>query len=341
MNGFQFANPEMLYFMLIIPFLVVFFIYYRINRKKVLNAFGNESVVAQLMPEVSKYRPAIKFSLLMLISSFLIIALARPQFGSKKQTIQREGVEIVIALDLSNSMMATDIRPNRLRKAKNAIYKLSKNMQNDNVGIIVFAGEAFTLVPLSSDYSSIKLFLENVSTDYIRNQGTSFASAIELGMKSFSADNEKQKALILISDGENHEKDAVEMARQAKEKGIVIHTIGVGSTRGVPIPIGNGRRMKNPETGRDVITKLNEAFLQEIAQQTDGSYVRATNSNFGLAKIYDKIGEMETQEFETHSYAEYEDVFHVALWLVLALLLIEYFTLNRKNRLLERLNLFN
>jgi Ca-activated chloride channel family protein len=232
MEMFRFGNGEYLWGLLIIPILTLFFIWSRIARKKALRLFGNEDILKLLMPFTSKFRPPFKFLILILALAFIIAGIARPQYGSKLKKVKREGVELIIALDVSNSMLAEDIQPNRLDRAKLAISRLVDKLKNDKIGLIVFAGDAYTQLPITSDYNSAKLFLNSISTQIVPKQGTAIGASIELAMRSFTPSSKANKAIIVITDGENHEDDAVSAAKSAVEKGIVVHTIGNGFAAG-------------------------------------------------------------------------------------------------------------
>ena len=225
---FRFGNPEYLYLLLIIPVLILLFGLAQYYKKKALAKFGDMSVIEQLMPFVSKSRPVLKFVFLTIAIIAIILALADPQFGSKLEKVKRKGAEIIIALDVSNSMLAEDIKPNRLERAKQAISKLVDNMENDRIGLIVFAGDSYIQVPVTSDYTAAKMFLSSINTKIVSKQGTAIGSAIDLAMNSFTPESDMEKALIIITDGENHEDDAIKPAELAYEKGIAIHTIGMG-----------------------------------------------------------------------------------------------------------------
>jgi Ca-activated chloride channel family protein len=313
-------------------------------RKQALKRFGEMEVITQLMPALSFVRPVIKLIFLLLALVFIILGLARPQFGSKLQEVKREGVEIIIALDVSNSMMAEDINPNRLERAKLDIAQLVDRLVNDKIGLIVFAGDAYTQIPITTDYVSAKLFLNSIGTDIVPRQGTAIGSAIELGMKSFTQQEESSKALIIITDGENHEDDALEAAREARERGIIIHTIGIGSPQGVPIPVytaGGQRSYWQDNDGQTVITKLDENMLQRIAAAGNGSYIRSSSSRTGLDNLFEEINRMEKQELDAVVYSEYEERFQYMFGLGLFFLLLELFVLERKNHWLSRIKLFS
>ena len=342
MNLFKFANPDILYLLLLLPVMVVLWIINNIRRKKALLKLGNPDLVSGLMPELSLFRPNLKMLLGMVALSLLIVVVARPQFGSKLEEVKKEGVEVIIALDVSNSMLAEDIRPNRLERAKQALSRLIDNLENDKIGLIVFAGDAYTQIPITTDYISAKMFMSTITPDMVPRQGTSIASAISLAMKSFSPGEDKSRAIIVITDGENHLADPVSAATAAAEAGIVVHTIGIGSADGVPIQMTvNGRReyLKDND-GNTVITKLDEDVLRRVAMAGGGSYVRASSSNLGLEEVYGEIRKMKQQEMESVMYTEYNDQFQVFAAIALLLLLADSLIMDRKNRKLSKIRLF-
>ena len=340
---FRFGNMNYLYLLGLIPLLVVIFAILFRMRKRDLKRFGQMEVISQLMPDLSFQRPLLKFIFLALGFTFIILGLARPQFGSKLREIKREGVEIIIALDVSNSMMAEDISPSRLERAKLDIAKLVDRLINDKIGLIVFAGDAYTQIPITTDYVSAKLFLNSISKDIVPRQGTAIGSAIELGMKSFTQQEESSKALIIITDGENHEDDALEAAGLAAEKGITVHTIGIGSPQGAPIPVygkGGEKTYWSDKDGKTVISKLDENMLQRVAARGKGTYIRSTDSRVGLDKLFEEINRMDKQELESRIYSEYEERFQYLFGLGLFFLLLEFFILERKNHWLSKIRIF-
>jgi len=342
MQLFRFANPIFLYLLLLLPVIILLYIINGIRKKRALKRFGNFRIVETLVPEMSKIRPIIKFILQLIAVSSGIIMLSRPQFGSKIEDVKKQGVEIIIALDVSNSMLAEDIQPNRLTRAKQAISRLVDNLDNDKIGLIVFAGDAYTQIPITTDYISAKMFLSTINPNMVPKQGTAIGSAIKLGMKSFSPGENKSKAMIIITDGENHEDNPEAIAEEASKEGIVIHAIGIGSTEGVPIPlVTNGKKdyLKDVD-GNTVITKLDEDILKKIALSTNGNYVRASNSNIGLDEIFNEIKNMKKQELESTMYTEYNDQFQIFTAIALFLLLIDFIIMERKNRRLSNIRLF-
>jgi Ca-activated chloride channel family protein len=341
---FRFAHTEFLWGLLIIPFLFLIFWLSRKFRTKALRTFGNPEILNQLMPDFSPTRPVVKFVFLNIALIAMIFALAEPQFGSRLQEIKRKGVEIVIALDVSNSMMAEDIQPSRLERAKQAISQLVDRLTNDKIGLIVFAGDAYTQVPITMDYVSTKMFLSTITCDIVPKQGTAIGSAVNLGMKSFSPDNESSKVLIIITDGENHEGDAIAMAKQAREKGITIHTIGLGLPDGAPIPVYSGsgaRSYLKDQDGNTVISKLNETMLNQMSAAGGGMYIRSTNTRLGLNLLFDEIDKMEKQELESRIYSEYEERYQYLAGIALLFLLVDLFILERKNKLLKNIRIFH
>ncbi|WP_297090511.1 VWA domain-containing protein [uncultured Draconibacterium sp.] len=342
MEMFRFGNIEYLWGLLIIPLFALFFAWSRIARKRALKKFGQQEILQQLMPYSSSNRPVVKFIILMLALAFFIVGIARPQFGSKLKTEKREGVELMIALDVSNSMMAEDIQPNRLERAKRAISRLVDRLKDDKIGLIVFAGDAYTQLPITSDYNSAKLFLNSVNTQIVPKQGTAIGAAIELARRSFTPNGEANKAIVIITDGENHEDDALASAQAALDEGAIVHTIGMGLPSGSPIPVfrnGQTDYLKDRD-GNVVVTKLNEQMLEQIAAAGGGIYVRANNAQVGLNALFDEINKMEKQEMETRSYSEYDDQFQYFFALGLFLLLLEFVILERKNKYLKHIKLF-
>ena len=342
MESFRFAHPEYFYLMLVIPAFVVLFILSRLSRLRSLRLFGDRALIAQLMPSASANRPFIKFTIWMLALAFIIGALAQPQFGSKLVTSKRKGVELIIALDVSNSMMAEDIKPNRLERAKRAIAKLTERLRNDKIGLIVFAGQAYVQLPITTDYVSAKLFLDAINTGIVPVQGTAIGAAIQMAMKSFTPEFTGSKAVIVITDGENHEDDAVGAAKEALEKKIIVHTIGMGLPQGAPIPIGGpgSRDFLKDKQNNIGVTKLDENMLTQIATAGGGTYIRANNAEVGLNNLFNEIEKMEKSELNSRDYSEYNDQFPLFLLLAFILILIDFMILDRKNKWLRNFRLF-
>jgi Ca-activated chloride channel family protein len=339
---FRIANPEYLYALLLIPALIAFFWYSRLKRKKALAQFGQMDILSVLMPNASTSRPVLKYIILMCALGCIIFGIARPQFGSKLKTEKRKGIELIIALDVSNSMMAEDIQPNRLERAKRAISQLVDKLSNDKIGLIVFAGEAYTQLPITADYVSAKLFLNSISPQMVPTQGTAIGSAIELGVKSFNPQFAGSKAMIVITDGENHEDDAIGAASEAAKQGVTIYTLGMGLPQGGPIPnFSNGQKgYRKDKEGNTIVTKLDEQMLQKIAEAGKGAYIRANNAQVGLNNLFSEVNKMEKSELETQIYADYDDKFQYFIALVIFLILLDFMVLERKNKYLKNFKLF-
>ncbi len=337
----KFANPEYFYLFIILPVLLVIYIYSNYRKAKKLKAYGDPQLLSYLMPDVSPYRPGIKFWLSFIALTVVIFLLARPQFGAKKETITRQGIETVIALDISNSMLAEDISPNRLEKSKKIISKLIDSFENDKVGLIVFAGDAFVQLPITGDFISAKMFLETISPSLISRQGTDIGSAISLAMKSFSPNEGVGKAIIVITDGENHEGGAEEAARLAAEKGMSVYILGVGSTDGAPIPIENTNDHRRDKEGNVVITKLNEEMSQAVASAGNGAYIRVDNTNNAQRLLEKEIDKLAKADVKTEVYTEFDEQFEFIAWIVLILLVIDIIILPGKSRITRNIKLFD
>ena len=301
METFRFAQPGMLYLLLLVPVILMFWIFGNRRRRIARSRFADRELMERLAPGYSQIRMTIKFILRIMAIVFAVLVAARPQFGSRLEEVKREGVEVIIALDVSNSMLAADIAPTRLERAKHAIAQLVDQLRNDRIGLILFAGDAYTQIPITNDYLSAKMFLESAGPDAVSKQGTAIGSAIDLGMRSFSPASDKSRAMIIITDGENHEDDALVYAKAAAEKGITIYTVGIGSPSGSPIPLtssGKTEYLKDSE-GNTVISKLDEEGLTKIASATGGRYVRANNTSLGLNEIYNDICRIKKYEINT------------------------------------------
>jgi Ca-activated chloride channel family protein len=321
---------------------VIFYIYANLQRKRAIKRFGNPVLISQLMPEASVKRQHLKYWLLFGAIAMSVIIIAGPQFGSKLETVKRNGVEIMVCLDVSNSMLAQDVNPNRLEKAKRMLAKLTDGFTNDKVGLIVFAGDAFTQLPITSDYVSAKMFLSSINPSMVSTQGTAIGSAINLAMRSFSPDDKADKAIILITDGENHEGNAVQAAEAAADKGIHINIVGMGDPKGSPIPLdGSSNNYLKDKEGNVVITKLNEEMCKEIAAAGKGIFVRADNSNSALRAIESEIEKLNKSEIESKVYSEYDERFQTFAWIALVLLLADFVILSRKNRVFNKIKLFS
>lgn len=335
---FRFAQPEYLYLLLLLPIAVAVFVISRRAQRRRIARFGEPEVIGQLMPEASTKRVRNKFILLCLALTLMVAALAQPQFGSKLQEVKREGVEIMLVVDVSNSMLAEDFAPNRMERTKNAVNRLIEQLDKDRVGIVVFAGEAYIQLPITSDYISAKSFVSGISPSMVPIQGTQVSRGIELATRSFSEQSQRSRAMILITDGESHDDDPIAAAQQARDAGVVIYTVGIGTPEGAPIRIG-GEMMKDDEENI-VVSKLDEQTLQQIAVLTGGSYVRASERSVGLDEILRQIGQMEKKEFSSMAFSEYNDQFYYLLIVALVVLLAEFLMLERKNRWLAKISVF-
>lgn len=339
---FRFANPEFLYLLFLLPVLIAFYVYAYVQKKKALKRLGNPELLSQLMPEVSSKRQFLKFWFLFGAIAAVIFIIAGPQFGSKLETVKRQGVEIMVCLDVSNSMLAEDVSPNRLEKSKQMLSKLTDGFTNDKVGLIVFAGDAFTQLPITSDYISAKMFLSSINPSMVSVQGTSIGAAINLAVRSFTPSETSDKTIVLITDGENHEDDAVGAAATATEKGIHVNIVGIGLPKGSPIPLGGGsNNFMKDKAGNVVITMLNEQMCQEIAAAGKGMYVRADNTNSALKALQKEIDKMKKTELDSKVYSEYDEQFQMVAWIALFLLIVELLIFERKNRIFRKVKIFS
>ena len=336
----RFANPEYLYLLIFVPLLVAVYIYSNYRRNKRLKEYGDPKLLQELMPDVSVYRPNVKFCLAIAAVTMLTLVLARPQFGSKMESVTRQGIETVIALDISNSMLAEDIAPNRLEKSKKIISKLIDKFENDKIGLIVFAGDAFVQLPITNDFISAKMFMESISPALINRQGTDIGAAINLAMKSFTPNKEVGKAVIVITDGENHEGGAEEAAKAAAENGISVYMLGVGSLEGAPIPAGNSNNYRRDKDGNVIVTKLNEEMSQNIAKAGNGAYIRVDNTNNAQRLLEKEIDKLAKADVTSEVFTEYDEQFHIVAWLALVLLIVDILILPGKSRLTRNFNLF-
>ena len=335
---FRFAHPEDLGLLLAAPALVALFAWALYDRRRRLARFGDPATVATLMPDASTGRMKLKFILFTTAVILVILAAARPQFGSKLREQKSEGIEMMLAVDISNSMLAEDFEPNRLERTKYAINKLFDGLEQDRVGVIVFAGDATVQLPITSDYRMAKAFAKRISPSMASVQGTSIGKALSLAEMSFSSGSGDSRVIILITDGEDHEGNVMQAAERAAEQGIRIFTIGIGTPEGAPIEIG-GEFIKD-EKGDMVVSKLDEKMLQEIARITGGAYIRATKQSIGLDEIVRAINDMEQSELSTVRFEEYNEQFQYLIAIAFALLLVEFWLLDRRNPLLARFNIF-
>jgi batB protein len=335
----RFEDPIYLWMLLIIPILVLMrFIVWR-KRKRNLRKFGDPSLLKEMMPDVSKYRPTIKFCLLLSAITILIFMIARPQVGSKISHEKREGIEVLIALDISNSMLAQDVIPSRLEKSKLLIEDLVDHFTNDKVGLVVFAGDAFVQLPITNDYVSAKMFLQNINPSLITTQGTDLARAISLSQSCFTQREHIGRAIIVITDGEDHEGGALEAAREAYKKGINVFILGVGTSKGAPIPDGNGGYLKD-NSGQTVLSALNEQMCQQVAKAGNGVYIHVDNTSDAQERLNKELSKLQSGISDTVVYSEYNEQFQIFGIILLLLLIVETILLESRNPLFKQINLF-
>ena len=337
---FRFADPTYLYLLAVIPVLAIIrFLTYR-NQKKRLRKFGDPKLLRSLMPDVSRFRPAVKFWILQGALALLVVMLARPQFGTKISNEQRTGIETIIAMDISNSMLAEDITPSRLDRSKMMVENLVDHFTNDKIGLLVFAGDAFVQLPITSDYVSAKMFLSSIDPSMMATQGTDIARAIDMASHSFTQEEGIGKAIIVITDGEDHEGGALESAKAAKDAGMRVYVLGVGSPQGAPIPIpGTGDYMKD-NTGNTVMSALNEDMCRQVAQAGGGAYIHVENNSAAQDQLDNELSKLAKKETTSTVYSEFDEQFQAVAILALLLLILEICIFDRRNPLLKRLSLF-
>ena len=340
----RYEHIEYLNLLFGIPVIIFAIVIYNKWKKKALSLFGDQKLIKHLTPSVSKKRTQIKDILTILIFTTLIIGIANPQVGTKMEEVKREGVDLMIAIDLSNSMLAEDIKPNRLARAKQAISKLIDKLEGDRIGLIVFAGEAYIQLPITTDYSAAKLFLSTINTNIIPTQGTEIGKAIDLSIESFDLENAQNKAIIIITDGESHDQNAIESAKNANKLNIIVHTLGMGLNKGGPIPIynkyGNQTGYRKDKKGNTIVSKLNEKLLIKIAKAGTGTYIRANNSKSGLSTLFNEINKMEKKEIGTMVFTEYKDRFQLFCGLALLFIILDLIILAKKTTLGNLINFY-
>ena len=335
----RFEDPIFLWLLWIIPVLIlVRFIGWRKRRAK-LRRLGDPELLKQLMPDISKYRPTVKFVLMLAALALLIVMVARPQMGSKVSHDKRNGIETMICLDISNSMLAEDVAPSRLDKSKMLIENLVDNFSNDKIGLIVFAGDAFVQLPITSDYVSAKMFLQNISPSMIQTQGTNIAQAISLASKSFTQQENIGRAIIVITDGENHEVGAQDAALMANKKGINVFILGIGNAKGAPIPMGNGSYLTD-NAGNTVMTALNEQMCRELAQAGKGQYIHVDNTSDVEKALNDDLAKLQKGDMTSVIYSAYDEQFQAVGILIILLLLVEVCMMEVKNPMLRNIKFF-
>ncbi|MEI6090080.1 MAG: VWA domain-containing protein [bacterium] len=340
----RFEHIQLLWALLAIPVFSLLYAFLRVKRTNNLRKFGDLDLVARLHPDTSRFKSLSKFILLCMAFTLLVIGAANPQIGNKLEKVDREGIEIMVVLDISNSMNAQDIKPSRLERAKQAITKLIDKLLSDKIGSVVFAGDSFILLPITTDFSAAKMLISSAESDLIDRQGTALGSAIDLASGSNSPNKSQSKLMIIISDGENHEDDAIASAKSAAEKGIIIYTIGMGKPTGAPVPKlgkdGNVIGYEKDESGNTVISKLNGPALKEIADIGDGEFVYASSGTLDLNTIIDKISKMKKNKYGSKIFTDFDDKFQYFLLAAFLLLVIELIITHRKNRYLSALSDF-
>jgi Ca-activated chloride channel family protein len=337
----RFANPHIFWLLSLVVVLVALFVYGVYVQRRRLRQFGNPELLRTLMPNVSYIRPQLKFYLLAVALVLIVFALARPQIGSRLEKSDTTGIEVMMVLDVSNSMLATDVAPSRIENAKMMLSKLIDQMPDNKVGLIVFSGDAVVQLPMTADNVSAKMFLSTITTKSVANPGTAVGTALDLAIKSFGEENKDiGRSIILLTDGENHEDDAVAAAKLAREKGIMVNVVGFGSPQGSPIPVQGTMSFWKDKEGNVVVSKLNEQMCQQIAQAGDGVYVRADNSNIALRTISKQLTQLQQGEIQSAVYADYADRFYIFAWIALFILIIEFFILNRQNKQLNKYKWF-
>lgn len=338
---FRFAEPQYFWLLLIIPVMVGGFWWYRRGARRREAAFADLSLFARLAPERSPRRVLAKFVLMLVAVALMAAALAQPQLGAKLQKAQGKGSEIMLVVDVSRSMLAEDFKPSRLARTQNAIGRLIEKLSNDRIGMVVFAGRPYMQLPITADYVSAGAFVRGLSPDLVPEQGTSIESALDLALQSFSTPVEGRpmgRTIVLVTDGESHDDNPLSVVERAQEAGVTIHTVGIGTPEGAPIVIG-GEAIKD-SSGTIVVSRLDEATLQELAVETGGVYVRATDQSVGLDEVLRRIEAQDKQRYEALVYSEYDDQFYYLVWLALAVLVAEGLMIARKNRILSKITIF-
>tara|TARA_Y100001970_G_scaffold26648_1_gene32181 strand:+ start:1943 stop:2980 length:1038 start_codon:yes stop_codon:yes gene_type:complete len=341
---YQLEETFYFYLLILIPLLLVVFFYNRIWQKNIVNKHFNNKTFKFLSPEFSSSKSLLKTVIKLVVILFLVFGLVNPKIGTELKTVKREGVDIVFALDVSKSMLAEDIAPNRIFKAKRLVSEIFNKLGSDRVGIIAYASTAIPVLPITTDFSSAKMFLESLNTDMLSSQGTSIIEAIQLSKGYFDDDNQTNRILCILSDGEDHEFKEDQLFSAIQESGITIFTVGLGSSKGAPIPIKENnivKSYKKDEKGEVVITRLNENLLQKMANQSAGKYIKGDNTNQVVDDIINELKEMDKKEFESKQFVSFKDQFQWFLGFGLLLLLIDSIVFNKKTKWIEKLNLFN
>ena len=341
---FSFANPHLLYLLFLLPVVAGLYIIARIARRRKLMRYGRIATLTPLMPDASRYKPGIKLVLQLIAIAALIIVLARPRAGAREEVSEVQGIEVMICLDVSNSMLASSTDDprgvSRLQRAKLVLEKLIDKLDNDKVGLIVFAGDAYTQLPITSDFVSAKMFLNSISTDMVPTQGTAIGAAVDMAMASFTPDDDMQKAIIIITDGENFEDDPIAAVQTASKQGIQVDVIGLGSTKGALIPLGKNGQFMRDDNGNPVTTRLNEEMARQIAEEGNGIYVQGASSSV-VKDIDEQLKTLATSSLEKVTYMASAEQFPVFAWIALVFLILDIFVLERKFGWLKKINFFS
>ncbi len=332
---FRFENPQYLTLLLVLVVLILIHYFALYRRKSNLRRYGDPQLLKDLLIDVSKVRPELKFWLAIAALACFIIALARPQYGTKIENRERQGIEAIVALDVSNSMLAEDVKPNRLDKAKMMLSNMVDGMKDDKIGLVVFAGQAFNQLPITSDYVSAKMFLETINPSMISVQGTDIAAAINLAMRSFTQQENVSRAIFLITDGEDNEGGAVEAAKEAAGRGIRVYILGIGDPAGAPIPMPGSNQFITDEQGNVVVSKLNEDMCREIAKAGNGSYIYVDNSSSAQEKLSEQVNRLAKAKMESQIYSEFDEQFQGFIILGLIFLLLDIFIMERQNHRIQ------
>lgn len=331
------------YLMALLPLLIGVFVIYKIWRKRRLQRFAESHLIKRLGIGLPLHKLEVKFALVLLAVASLIIGIANPKLGSKLEEVKREGIDIIVALDLSRSMNATDVEPSRIAKSKLFLNKLIENLTGDRIGLVIFAGNAYVQMPITTDHSAALLFLESINSEIVPTQGTAIGEAIRLAMESFGEDSETNKAIVVISDGENHEGDALKAAQEANELGILTYTVGVGTDRGSPVPLIRGGvqyDFQRDKDGNIITSQMNPQMLTEVAATGGGAYLELNNTRETADLLMDELSKLEKQEMEARVFTDYEDHFQIFIAICLFLLLLDWIASYKRNRLLKKLDLF-
>ena len=338
---FQFAHPEYLYLYFALPIVFAIYIYLNIKKRKDVSKLGTLELVKQMMPELSLKRSYLKFWIVFSALILGVLLVAGPQFGTKVEKVEKRGIELVIAIDVSNSMLARDVSPDRLSRAKQLLSRIIDTRKDDQVALIVFAGDAYVQMPLTSDTQSAKLFLNSIDPSLVPVQGTVIGKAIDLGVNSFSSDKSVDKAMILITDAEDHEGNAMEIAKRAGDAGIMVNVIGIGSVDGSPIPESQySNSFKTDTEGNIVVTKLNVEMASEIAQNGKGLFVQADNTNSAMNALEAELDKLQKKDMESVAYSEYDEKFPIVAWILLVVLIVEVCIFDKKNRIFKNVRIF-